>query len=94
MVEFSAPYGVALVRHDNHSPGATFTIRQLVQPSTVLLIRNVDGNDSIQISFDGTNGFTLGPGEAMVFKFKGLNDYYTKKVSGSPAVEVLLGGDR
>ena len=92
MVTFSTPS--PFIRHDNHTPTGSFVARTLSpNGADYILIRNTDGTSSAQISFDGTNGFTIRAGEAVAFELNNLRTYYTKAVSGSPALEVLTGSD-
>jgi len=82
-----------LVRHDNHTAPGSFTERTFAKPADFLLIRNTDTTDSALISFDGTNGFTLKPGEILTLSLKNKRTYFTKAAAGTPTLEVLVGSD-
>lgn len=83
-----------LVRHDNHTAPGSFTERTFAQPADFLLIRNTDATNSVLISFDGVNGFTLKPDEILTLSLRNKKTYFTKAVSGSPTLEVLVGSDQ
>jgi hypothetical protein len=84
----------AFIRHDNHTPTGSFVVRTLPSPTNFMLIRNVDTTNAAQISFDGTNGFTINPGELLCFELVRQRTYWTKASAGSPALQVLLGSDQ
>jgi len=87
------PVPSTFIRHDNHIPPASFTQRIFAQRADFLLIRNL-GPEDIQISFDGTNGFTVKNNESMTFELNNRFDYYTKSSSGTPTLEVMVGSDQ
>lgn len=85
----------AFIRHDNHTPGLSFGLRNLGPAcADFLFIRNTDSTNSAQISFDNAQGFTIRPGEIYSFELNNLRQYYTKALAGTPALEVILGSDR
>ena len=57
------------------------------------MISNTDSTDSVQFSADGTNGFTIKAGQSLGLDVSRRYTYFTKAVSGTPALEVLLGSE-
>lgn len=85
----------AIIRHDNHTAPGSFTVRTLSpNGADFLIIRNTDSTNNAQISFDGSQGFSIRPGEIFTFELINQRTYYTKATAGSPALEVMIGSDQ
>jgi len=81
------------LRHDNHSAPAVLTQRNLNPKVNYILVRNTDRINSIGLSFDGTNMYTLRPGESLGLQVSGITKYWTVSLAGLVAVQVLTGAE-
>lgn len=88
-ISFRVP--VSFIRHDNHTPTASLVARTFTKPVDFVLFRNTDTSLSINVSFDGTNSFTLRPLESLSMEVVRMRGYYTQATSGSPALQVMTG---
>lgn len=81
------------IRHDNHTAPASFTVRNINPKVNYIIIQNTSNSNDAQVSFDGISGFTISKRASFSIEASGLNKYWTKAVSGSPTLEVILAGE-
>lgn len=85
---------VDVIRHDNHIPPASLTLRPFTSHSVsnTLLISNTSSSTTVKLSFDGTNTFTILPGGVFSMNFSNQKGYWTKG-DGVGTVEVIVGSE-
>ena len=87
-------YNTATVRHDNHTPPASFTQRTFTSPINSILVVNISSTVNSYLSFDGSNSLTLKPGAAFSMDFSRQISYWTKSDSGAGSLEVVTGSEQ
>jgi hypothetical protein len=80
--------------HDNYNAAVTAAKKTLPAGCTSLLIDNTDGSISVLVSFDGGTKYkTIIALARLSLDVDGLQSYYIKSASGTPAVECLYGSE-
>ena len=82
------------IRHDNHIPPLSLTFRSFSagSVSNTILISNISDDTNVDISFDGTNLFTIRPGGAFSMNFSNQKGYWTKG-DGVGELQVIVGSE-
>ena len=81
------------ITQSNYTTTTMAATKALPAKTTSVFIRNVDTTDNVLVSFDGTNFFTLKPGDAISLDLRFEASYLVKSSANTPAVQAIYASE-